>query len=188
VSEFWAPFLTGLIFVVPLIVLFYFLEKAPAPDALDIEERVERVSMSKEDRAAVFNQYKGGLITIAIGYGLLTIIRDVRDNYMGNMWRELGFADSASIFTTSETRITLVVLGVMALLILIVFVRIDRRRKIPATVLLRALGYNAEEMLEKFTAKGVTLDALPDARKFCRWVLGEYTLPKAWVNDDDAAE
>ena len=32
----------------------------------------------------------------------------------------------------------------------LVFVRIDRRRKIPATVLLRALGYNAEQMLEMF--------------------------------------
>jgi DNA-directed RNA polymerase subunit beta len=30
------------------------------------------------------------------------------------------------------------------------YVRIDRRRKIPATVLLRALGYNTEEMLEIF--------------------------------------
>ncbi|CAH0993229.1 DNA-directed RNA polymerase subunit beta [Sinobacterium norvegicum] len=32
----------------------------------------------------------------------------------------------------------------------LVFVRIDRRRKLPATVLLRALGYNSEEMLEMF--------------------------------------
>ncbi|MEH6584346.1 MAG: DNA-directed RNA polymerase subunit beta [Halioglobus sp.] len=31
-----------------------------------------------------------------------------------------------------------------------VFVRIDRRRKLPATVLLRALGYQAEEILEMF--------------------------------------
>jgi len=31
-----------------------------------------------------------------------------------------------------------------------VFVRIDRRRKLPATVLLRALGMNAEEILETF--------------------------------------
>lgn len=119
VSVFWAPFVTGLIFVVPLIILFYFLENAPDPDTIDIEERVERVSMSKEDRAAVFRQYSIGLIAIAAGYGLLTVIRDIRDNYMGNMWRELGFADSAAIFTTSETRITLIILGVMALLILI---------------------------------------------------------------------
>jgi len=31
-----------------------------------------------------------------------------------------------------------------------VFVRIDRRRKLPATVLLRALGYDTEQMLEMF--------------------------------------
>jgi DNA-directed RNA polymerase subunit beta len=31
-----------------------------------------------------------------------------------------------------------------------VFVRIDRRRKLPATVLLRALGYSSEEILEMF--------------------------------------
>ncbi|MDP1340809.1 hypothetical protein, partial [Klebsiella variicola] len=30
------------------------------------------------------------------------------------------------------------------------FVRIDRRRKLPATILLRALGYNNEQMLEMF--------------------------------------
>ena len=32
----------------------------------------------------------------------------------------------------------------------LVFVRIDRRRKLPATVLLRALGFSSEEMLEMF--------------------------------------
>ena len=31
-----------------------------------------------------------------------------------------------------------------------VFVRIDRRRKLPATILLRALGYTSEQMLEMF--------------------------------------
>ncbi|MCF7983763.1 MAG: DNA-directed RNA polymerase subunit beta [Thiohalocapsa sp.] len=31
-----------------------------------------------------------------------------------------------------------------------VFVRIDRRRKLPATILLRALGYNVDDMLERF--------------------------------------
>ncbi|MEK6789907.1 MAG: DNA-directed RNA polymerase subunit beta [Pseudomonadota bacterium] len=32
----------------------------------------------------------------------------------------------------------------------LVFARIDRRRKLPATIMLRALGYNSEEMLEMF--------------------------------------
>ena len=50
-----------------------------------------------------------------------------------------------------------------------VFVRIDRRRKIPATILLRALGYGAEEILDYFfetdqftmTKTKVKLDLVP---------------------------
>ncbi len=51
-----------------------------------------------------------------------------------------------------------------------VFVRIDRRRKLPATILLRALGYEDEEILDIFfdtnifhlTDEGVTLDLVPE--------------------------
>ncbi|MBT4520892.1 MAG: DNA-directed RNA polymerase subunit beta [Halieaceae bacterium] len=52
-----------------------------------------------------------------------------------------------------------------------VFVRIDRRRKLPATILLRALGYDAEEILEMFFEVDVchvgkddtyTIDLIPE--------------------------
>jgi len=51
-----------------------------------------------------------------------------------------------------------------------VFVRIDRRRKLPATILLRALGYDNEQILEMFfdnnnftlTEDGVMLDLVPE--------------------------
>ena len=51
-----------------------------------------------------------------------------------------------------------------------VFVRIDRRRKLPASVLLRALGYNNEEILDiffdsvdyTFTKDGVSFDLVPE--------------------------
>ena len=51
-----------------------------------------------------------------------------------------------------------------------VFVRIDRRRKLPASVLLRALGYNNEEILDTFfesieyafTKEGVSFDLVPE--------------------------
>ncbi|QIK37197.1 DNA-directed RNA polymerase subunit beta [Caldichromatium japonicum] len=50
------------------------------------------------------------------------------------------------------------------------FVRIDRRRKLPATILLRALGYGVEEILARFfatdtfrlTSQGITLDLVPE--------------------------
>jgi len=51
-----------------------------------------------------------------------------------------------------------------------VFVRIDRRRKLPATILLRALGYDTEQILEMFfetdtftlTKKGAKLALVPE--------------------------
>lgn len=51
-----------------------------------------------------------------------------------------------------------------------VFVRIDRRRKLPASILLRALGYNNEEILDlffdsidySFTKDGVSFDLVPE--------------------------
>lgn len=119
VNAFWVPFLTGLVFALPLVLLFYLLERAPGPDQEDIAERVERISMTKAHRQHIFTSFRFGLIVIALGYGLLTIVRDIRDNYMSNIWRELGYAESASIFTTSETRISLAVLLVMALLVLV---------------------------------------------------------------------
>ena len=48
----------------------------------------------------------------------------------------------------------------------ILFVRIDRRRKLPATVLLRALGYSTEELLEYFYEKQeITLESQRAIRK-----------------------
>ncbi len=50
------------------------------------------------------------------------------------------------------------------------FTRIDRRRKLPVTILLRALGYSTQEMLDMFfekntfklTKNGFTLDLIPE--------------------------
>ncbi|MCG6860785.1 MAG: DNA-directed RNA polymerase subunit beta [Chromatiaceae bacterium] len=51
-----------------------------------------------------------------------------------------------------------------------VFARIDRRRKLPATILLRALGYSTEQILERFFdtdsfhlgEEGIELDVVPE--------------------------
>ena len=52
----------------------------------------------------------------------------------------------------------------------LVYVRIDRRRKLPATVILRALGYSSEEILDHFFDKnvfhvkkdGLSMDLVPE--------------------------
>jgi MFS family permease len=119
VTEKWMPFMTGMVFVVPLTILFFLLEKIPHPDDEDVKERAERVSMSKFDRKLIVAEFGSGLVIIAVIYTMLTVMRDIRDNYMGNMWTELGYQDSVSVFTRSETRITLIILGIMSLLVLI---------------------------------------------------------------------
>jgi DNA-directed RNA polymerase subunit beta len=53
------------------------------------------------------------------------------------------------------------------------FVRIDRRRKLPATILMRALGYSTQEIMDlffeyntfRFTKNGVELDLIPERLK-----------------------
>ncbi len=52
----------------------------------------------------------------------------------------------------------------------LLYIRIDRRRKLPATIMLRALGYSTEEMLSMFfendkinlSESGATLDLVPE--------------------------
>lgn len=119
VSEKWMPFSTGFIFAIPLVFLIYLMEKVPMPDDQDIQERQERVSMSKQDRKRIMAAFGAGILLLALIYTTLTIIRDIRDNYMGNMWTELGYANNASVYTSSETRITVFLLIMMSSIVLI---------------------------------------------------------------------
>jgi MFS family permease len=119
VSEYWMPFLTGGLFVLPLILFYALLEKVPYPDAADEEERTIRLPMQKTERRLFLKQYSGGVLAIVVIYLLLTILRDLRDNYMGNMWSELGYNSNASVFSQTETITSLVVLALIGTLVFI---------------------------------------------------------------------
>lgn len=119
VNEWWMPFLTGLIFAVPLTLLIYMLEKIPAPSLVDEQERTKRVSMTNADRKSVLKLFGGGLIMITATYAFLTIIRDLRDNFMSNIWNDLGYGGNYKIFASTETITSIVVLIIMSLLVLI---------------------------------------------------------------------
>lgn len=119
ITEQWMPFMTGLLFALPLSLFIYFLEKVPHPDEADIKERTERVPMNKADRKKFLKLFGTGIVIITITYSFLTIIRDVRDNYMANMWNELGYEKDAGIFAKTETTTSIIVLVLMGLLVLI---------------------------------------------------------------------
>jgi hypothetical protein len=119
VTEKWMPFMTGLLFLFPLVLFLFLLERIPGPDKYDIEERTERSPMTKEDRKKFLRQFGFGIAAVTITYLFLTVMRDVRDNFMSNIWNELGYANNASIFARTETNTSLVILLMISLMVLI---------------------------------------------------------------------
>lgn len=119
VSESWMPFVTGLVFALPLLILLWLLEKIPPPDEQDIKERTIRSPMNKDGRRQLLKNFGLGLMIVVGTYLFLTVMRDVRDNFMANIWNELGYGDNYGIFTKTETNTSLIILVIMALLVLV---------------------------------------------------------------------
>lgn len=119
VAEQWLGFATGLVFALPLVVFMYLLERVPPPDGDDIKERNVRLPMTRADRKNFLRLFGGGVVAVVITYLFLTIMRDVRDNFMANMWNELGYGQKPAIFTKTETITSVTILVVMSLLVMI---------------------------------------------------------------------
>jgi len=119
VSEFWVPFLTGLLFAVPLLIFVYLMEKIPQPDAQDIVARMERTPMNTKQRAAFLRTFLPGLIACIFIYTFATIFRDIRDNFGAEMWKEMGYFDQPAIFSKTETPITLIILVLIGSMVMI---------------------------------------------------------------------
>jgi hypothetical protein len=119
VPEQWLGFMTGLVFLLPLILFMILLEKVPGPDTADIQERSIRQPMTREERKQFVKLFGGGLIAVVLTYLFLTIMRDLRDNFMANMWNELGYGQKPAIFTKTETITSLIVLVMMSLLVVV---------------------------------------------------------------------
>ncbi|MDX2047087.1 MAG: DUF5690 family protein [Chitinophagaceae bacterium] len=119
ISEQWMPFMAGLVFLVPLVLFTFLLERVPQPDEDDIQERTVRLPMNKDDRKKFLKLFGLGIVAVTVTYLFLTIMRDVRDNFMANLWNELGYGKNFSIFTRTETITSLIILGVMCFLVFI---------------------------------------------------------------------
>ena len=119
ISENWVPFYTGLVFILPILVFIYLLEKIPAPTPEEIELKAPRLPMTKSDRFSFFKEFKIGIIAFIFIYLILTLFRDLRDNFAANIWNDLGYANNASVFTNTELPIALIVLVMIASMIII---------------------------------------------------------------------
>ncbi len=119
VTDWWLPFITGLVFILPLLLFVFLLEKIPAPSEEDVASRIVRLPMNKMERKIFFNEFKYGLILLVILYVFLTVFRDIRDNFAADIWKELGFGNEPSVFTATEIPITIIVLIMIGSMIII---------------------------------------------------------------------
>jgi hypothetical protein len=119
VAEKWMPFVAGAVFVPFLIFFVYLLEKIPPPLPADIEVRTLRVPMTKEQRRGFLRKFFPGIFLLVLLYAFLTIFREIRDNFIANMWQEMGYHNQPELFMQTEVPITLAILVLIGSMILI---------------------------------------------------------------------
>ena len=118
ITDFQMPFSTGAVFAIPLILFVFLLDLIPPPTPEDIRLRTKREPMNEIERKAFLQRFLPGVILTLVIYVLLTVMRDVRDNFEVEIWSSLGIK-SNSIYTTTDSKISVVVLVAMSLLILV---------------------------------------------------------------------
>ena len=119
ISEYWMPFVTGAIFFPLLIFSVFLLNHIPEPTAEDKILRSPRSAMSAKSRMDLFREFRLGLIFLILVYMMLTGLRDLRDNFVVEIWRGLNTNVEPELLTQTEIPITLALLVMMSLLVLV---------------------------------------------------------------------
>ncbi|PWT78751.1 MAG: hypothetical protein C5B59_01165 [Bacteroidetes bacterium] len=117
--EIWVPFVTGLAFSLPLVLFVFLLEKIPPPSEEDVDVRSNRVPMPREMRKRFIAVFFTGIVASISIYVFSTLFRDIRDNFIADMWKEMGYVNQPSIFTKTETPITIIILALVGSMILV---------------------------------------------------------------------
>ena len=113
VSETWMPFVAGAVFVGPLLLSTWLLNQTPPPTPEDIAQRTIRLPMGKEQRKNFMRIFGVALVPVIIAYVMLTILRDVTEDFANELWSETGFSNSANVFAGTSTIVSIFVLAVI---------------------------------------------------------------------------
>ncbi len=124
VSEYWMPFLTGLIFLPFIGFSVYMLNLIPPPTLEEQALRTKRQPMNSTERKLFMKTFTPGVISMTGLYMIMTAYRDFRDNFAREIWDALGEEGNSKIFALSELPAAL---GVLIALGLIVLVKSNKR-------------------------------------------------------------
>ena len=120
IDQFWMPFVTGCLFLIPFLLSAYMLNRLPEPSRDDRLARMERSTMDGSQRWAFIRQFLPGMVMLMIAYFFLTAYRDFRDNFGVEIFDQLGYGiNEDAIFTRSELWVAFGVVGALAMLNLI---------------------------------------------------------------------
>ena len=132
VAEFWMPFATGAIFLIPFFLAVFLLSQLPPPTSEDIRLRSERSIMGRGERWKFLRTFLPGMILLCLAYFFLTAYRDFRDIYQSELFLEMGVTDSSAFSRTERP----IVFGVIASLVVLYFIRNNRLGLIGAYVIM----------------------------------------------------
>jgi hypothetical protein len=116
VDQFWMPFVTGLIFILPFLVSVWLLNQIPQPTDEDVQARVRRRLMDGAQRWTFIKQFLPGLVMLLIAYFFLTAYRDFRDAFGKEIFGQLGYGGKPAIFTRCELWVAFGVVAALAML------------------------------------------------------------------------
>lgn len=107
-SERWMPFLSGLVFLIPICFFVWMLHQVPPPTQMDQVARSPRDPMRKEDRWRILKTYSVGIGAIAGMYLLVSILRSLRDDFAREILTGLGATIKSSDYASIDFWVMLV--------------------------------------------------------------------------------
>lgn len=119
ISERWMPCVAGLLFVPPLLIFVWMLQRIPAPTPQDEAARSRRSPMTGHERLALLQRHGIGLSGIVLAYLLITVLRSLRADFAPEIWAGLGAGSQPAVFTQSELWVTLAVVLANGALVLV---------------------------------------------------------------------
>jgi len=106
------PYITGAFALFPAVIFIILLERFPGPTAEDIELRLERKALDHPTQKKILGDLQYLILPFVIIYGLLTILRDFRDNFSADMLNQYLVYNTLS-FVKIELPITLLLLCIV---------------------------------------------------------------------------
>lgn len=113
-SEFWMPFVVGVMFLPAFAVFVWMLSKIPPPNKEEQLVKVSRKPMNNSEKLEILKKYGFGILAIIVLYAFFTTLRDFRDNFAIEIWQQIDSGHSNLIFAKIETIIASVVMIFLA--------------------------------------------------------------------------